>query len=215
MPCQTIEWVKETLAATETLSIPGIEFSSLSAALLLVAVAEIGDKSQLVCMTLASRHRHWPVFWGAVVAFALLNLMGVSVGAAVTHVVPKVWLAFAVSLLFLGFGLHTLLHADGKEERIHERGGHGVFITTFLMIFLAELGDKTQIAVAGLAASDPPASVWVGATLALILTSGLAVWAGKALFRKVPVHWVGHGAGWLFLGFSALAAHKAITLLDP
>ena len=215
MPCQTLEWAKETVSALMASPVPGVEVATMGGTLLLVAVAEMGDKSQLVCMALASRHRHWPVFWGAATAFSLLNLMGVWVGAAVTHLVPKAYLAGTVSLLFLGFGIHALLDTAEAAERIQERRGHGVFFTTFLMIFLAELGDKTQIAVAGLAASSPPASVWIGATAALMTTTGLAIWAGKALFRRVPFRWVGRLAGCLFLGFGGLAAYKAVLLLQP
>lgn len=214
MPCETFGWVKETVSALAASPVPGVEMATIGGTLLLVAVAEMGDKSQLVCMTLASRHRHWPVFWGAATAFSLLNLMAVWVGAAVTHLVPKVYLAGTMALLFLGFGIHALLDTEVAAERIHERRGHGVFLTTFLMIFLAELGDKTQIAVAGLAASSPPASVWIGATAALMATTGLAVWAGKTLFRRVPFHWVGRLAGCLFLGFGGLAAYKAVLLLQ-
>ena len=62
-----------------------------------------------------------------------------------------------------------------------EKSGHGVVATTFLMIFLAEFGDKTQFAVAGLGAAEPPFPVWLGATLALITTSAIGIWVGKAL----------------------------------
>ena len=112
----------------------------------LVFLAELGDKSQLVCMTLAARHRHWPVLAGATVAFLILNTLAVVFGAGLSHWVPDRILAAAVAILFAVYGILLLKSRDGNEdEEIRERSGHGIFVTTFLMIFLAEMGDKTQI----------------------------------------------------------------------
>lgn len=173
----------------------------------LIAAAEIGDKSQLVCMTLAARHRALPVVLGAVAAFAALNLAAVLFGAAVARWVPEWAVGAAVAVLFAAFGLRALLagEEDGDGE-VREKSGHGVFAATFLLIFTAEFGDKTQLAVAGLGASLPPAPVWAGGTAALAATSILGVWAGRALLRRIPLHWLHRLSGVLFLGFAAYAA---------
>ena len=172
----------------------------------LVAAAEFGDKSQLVCMTLAARHRALPVVLGATAAFALLNLAAVLFGAAVARWVPELAVGLAVVVLFAGFGLRALLagEEDPDGETV-EMSGHGVFLTTFLLIFTAEFGDKTQLAVAGLGAALPPAPVWLGGTLGLAMTSVLGVWAGRALLRRIPLHWLHRLSGVLFLGFAAYA----------
>lgn len=177
----------------------------------LVAAAEFGDKSQLVCMALAARHRHWPVLWGAALAFALLNGIAVAFGAAAGRWLPEQYVAVAVAVLFAGFGIRSLLvQEDEDEEAVEEKSGHGIFVTTFLMIFLAEFGDKTQIAVAGLGAAEPPLPVWLGATLALATTSALGIWAGRTVLRKVPQRTMHVIGGILFLGFAVFAAIKAI-----
>jgi putative Ca2+/H+ antiporter (TMEM165/GDT1 family) len=173
----------------------------------LISLAEIGDKSQLVCMTLAARHRTAPVVLGASVAFALLNLAAVLFGAAVARWVPEYVVGGAVVLLFTAFGLRASL----TKEEVHEaaavrKSAHGIFVTTFLLIFAAEFGDKTQLAVAGMSAAIPPTPVWVGATLALIMTSALGVWAGRALLQHIPLHWLHRLSGVLFLAFAAFAA---------
>jgi len=178
----------------------------------LIATAEIGDKSQLVCMTLAARyHRTWPILLGASAAFALFNLAAVLFGAAVSRWVPESVVAVAVVLLFTAFGLRALLAKEEVENaRIAQKSAHGIFMTTFLLIFAAEFGDKTQLAVAGLSAAIPPAPVWVGATLALVMTSALGVWAGRTLLQRIPLHWLHRLSGVLFLAFAAFAAWRFV-----
>ncbi len=169
-----------------------------------IAAAEIGDKSQLVCMTLAARHRHWPVFLGAFASFALLNLIAVLFGAMVAQWVPKLWIALAVAALFGVFGLTALFarpHPD--QEPVREMSGHGVFLTAFLVIFLAELGDKTQLATAGLSTTAAAVPVWVGSTLALGLTSALGVAAGRTVLQRIPLGWLHRVSGLLFLALAA------------
>ena len=175
----------------------------------LVFLAELGDKSQLVCMALAARHRHWPVLVGAVAAFLVLNTLAVVFGAGLSHWVPERVLAVIVAILFAGFGVLSLRAREGEEQGdIEERSGHGIFITTFLMIFLAEMGDKTQIAVAGMASTLPIIPVWIGATLALITTSALGVVAGRKLLRRISIHRMHQISGVFFLIMAAFALTK-------
>lgn len=179
----------------------------------LVAAAEFGDKSQLVCMSLAARHAHWPVLWGAGLAFALLNGLAVSFGAAVRAWLPPELLTAMVAVLFLAFGLRAWwIAAETDDDPVAERPGHGVWVTAFLMIFLAEFGDKTQIAVAALGAAEPALAVWCGATLGLVLISALGVWAGRTLLQRVSARIVHRLSGGLFLGVGAFAAYEALLL---
>src|SRR5512145_2656687 len=122
----------------------GAWLSSAGTTFLLIALAEFGDKSQLVCMTLAARHRGLPVILGAVAAFAFLNALAVLFGAAVAAWLPEWVVTVAVAVLFTIFGVSALRYRDEDEdEDVEEKPGHGVFATTFLLIFLAEFGDKT------------------------------------------------------------------------
>ena len=175
----------------------------------LIALAEMGDKSQLVCMTLASRHRHWPVLLGAAVAFSVLNTLAVLFGAGVSAWLPESVTAALVAILFGIFGIHALLsnHTD-EPELVMEHSGRSIFLTTLTLLFVAEFGDKTQIAVAGLAGSTSPVPVWIGATVALILVSALGVWAGRTLLRRLPLGWLQRVSGVIFLTFSFLATWK-------
>jgi putative Ca2+/H+ antiporter (TMEM165/GDT1 family) len=177
----------------------------------LIALAEIGDKTQLVCMALAARYRAWPVLLGAATAFLLLDTLAVVFGAGIAAWVPERLMAALVAVLFAAFGIHALRsrEADESAEAI-ARPGHGIFLTTLLLILVAEFGDKTQLAVAGLAGSFPPWPVWLGATAALITVSALGVWAGRTILQRLPLHWLQRLGGGLFLLFALFAAWRAI-----
>ena len=185
-----------------------VTFSSFT----LIALAEIGDKSQLVCMTLAARHRHWPVLLGASVAFIALNLLAVLFGAVVAEWIPEHVIAWLVAALFGVFGIQSLLSkVEDDTGEVPEKSGHSIFLVTLLLILVAEFGDKTQIAVAGLATSLTPLYVWIGATIALILVSAMGVWAGRTILQRLPMVWLHRIAGIVFLVFSLLAVWKALA----
>ncbi len=178
----------------------------------LISLAEIGDKSQLVCMTLAVRHRHWPVLLGAFCAFAILNVLAVIFGASVAAWLPEKLIAGLVAVLFGVFGIHALLMHDKDDiDGVEEKTGHNIFITTFLLILVAEFGDKTQIAVASLASSLNPVYVWLGASMALLFVSALGVWAGSTFFKKLPVSWLHKLSASVFLIFAFIAAWRVIN----
>jgi len=184
--------------------------ASAGTTFLLVGLAEIGDKSQLVCMTLAARHRGLPVVIGAIAAFAILNLLAVLFGAAVAAWLPEWIVVLAVAALFAGFGISALRYKEeAGDEDVEEKPGHGIVATTFLLIFLAEFGDKTQIAVAGLGSTENPLAVWAGATIALAITSILGVFAGRKLLNRLPLLWIHRISGVFFL----LLAIFAVTRL--
>ena len=188
--------------------------SSAGATFLLICLAEFGDKSQLVCMTLAARHRGLPVIAGAIAAFALLNLLAVLFGAAVAAWLPEWVITAAVALLFGVFGVLALRHEDEEdEEDVDEKPGKGVFATTFLLIFLAEFGDKTQIAVAGMGSTSDSLAVWTGATLALATTSLLGVIAGRKLLNRLPLGVIHRVSGVFFLLLAALAVARLLGWL--
>jgi putative Ca2+/H+ antiporter (TMEM165/GDT1 family) len=192
--------------------IPPESLSISLSSFILIALAEVGDKSQLVCMTMAARHRHWPVILGATTAFLVLNTLAVLFGAGVAAWVPERVTAGLVAVLFGTFGVHALYKQDeGETEDVGERSGRGIFLTTLLLIFVAEFGDKTQIAVAGLAGSFDPLPVWLGATTALVMVSVLGVWAGRTVLQRLPLLWLHRISGGVFLLFALLAAWRAVA----
>lgn len=192
-------------------ALSGPWLTSAGTTFLLVGLAEFGDKSQLVCMTLAARHRGLPVVIGAILAFAILNLLAVLFGAAVAAWLPEWLVTLAVAVLFAIFGISALRYEEEDEnDKVEEMPGHGIVATTFLLIFLAEFGDKTQLAVAGLGSTSEPAAVWAGATVALATTSALGVFAGRKLLNRLPLLWIHRISGVFFLLLAIIAASRLL-----
>jgi Ca2+/H+ antiporter, TMEM165/GDT1 family len=191
---------------TEWLITAGTSFS-------LIAAAEIGDKSQLVCMTLAARyHRAGPVLMGAMIAFAFLNFLAVVFGMVVAAWIPEKYLMILVAVLFTIFGIHALhIKQDDENGSLRIKSTHKLFVTTLVLITAAEFGDKTQLAVAGLSSTMIPASVWTGATLALVITSAIGVWAGKSILRKMPIERLHKISGIFFLGLAVVAGYRILA----
>lgn len=186
---------------------------TLVSSYLLIGLAELGDKSQFVCLVLAARHRPTTVFFAAALALGLLNAIAVIFGAALANWLPTGGLEFLVGLIFLAFGVQMLIAAHDEAAMPELPSKRHVFFSAFLLILISELGDKTQLAVVGLSATASPLYVWLGATAALVTTSALGVWAGSRLqdnLRMKVVHRIG---GVLFLLFGVLACYAAYQAL--
>ena len=183
--------------------------STVGVTFVLIFLAEIGDKSQLVCMTLAAKYRALPVLVGATFAFAFLNLLAVLFGAALANWLPENMINISVAVLFAAFGIHVLLaKKKDRDQEISEKSNHSILITTFLLITMAELGDKTQIAVAGLSSAAGPMPVWFGATLALSFISTIGVLVGSRLLHRIPMVLLYRMSGVFFLILAALALSR-------
>jgi putative Ca2+/H+ antiporter (TMEM165/GDT1 family) len=179
----------------------------------LLFLAEMGDKSQLIAMTLACRFHRTPVVIGVLSAFLVLNVLAVLAGGALFEWVPQRLVLTAAGGLFLYFAYRSWRDgedADETEETV-AIAAHGVIVTSFLMIFLAELGDKTQLAMVGLVAgTGAPWSVLVGGTLALWSVSVIGILVGGSLLRRVSPVWMHRVAALLFLLFGLLALIQAV-----
>ncbi|OQK18471.1 hypothetical protein AU255_11835 [Methyloprofundus sedimenti] len=188
-------------------------FTPVSTSYALIIAAEMGDKSQLVCMTLAAKHRAMPIILGAVIAFALLNTLAVIFGVAIASWVPAYIVAALVCVLFASYGIHALFFngVEEEEEQLQEKSGHNIFFTTFLLISVAEFGDKTQLAVVALSSTALPEAIWIGSTLALATTSILGVIAGRTLLKKIPLTSLHRLSGFIFIILAGFAAYQAYS----
>jgi putative Ca2+/H+ antiporter (TMEM165/GDT1 family) len=190
-----------------------MDVSVILTAFSLLFLAEMGDKSQLLAMTLAHRYRAGQVIAGTFAAFALLNLLAVWVGQALFEWIPQALVLLTAAVLFLYFGWSAWREAECcDEDEVHVIKPNGGFRTSFTMIFVAELGDKTQLAMVALAASTGKIwSVFIGGTLALWAVSLVGILCGATLLRRLPKVWVHRAAAVLFIGFGLLAIGHLIV----
>jgi len=180
----------------------------------LIFLAELGDKTQLTAMALALRYPWQRILVGIAAAFVVLNLAAVVIGKVLFLLLPIFWVTLVSALLFLYFGYSTLRHAcDIEDEDGPPPTAATAVRTAFIMIFMAELGDKTQLVTASQAAQHSDSlmgmsTVFAASTLALWSVSVLGIFAGKQLIRFVPICWIHRTAGFMFLVFGCAALWK-------
>ena len=177
---------------------------------LLVAVSEMGDKTQLLAFSLASRYRRpWVVMAGILVATILNHALAASLGTWVSEHVPPRVMAGILAATFIGFGFWTL-----KPDTLEESkgpSGFGPFLTTTILFFLAEMADKTQLATVALAARyQSVVLVTIGTTLGMLASDGLAVFLGEKLAQRVSMKGIRMVAAGLFFLFGGLSAWAAL-----
>lgn len=178
----------------------------------IVALAEMGDKTQLLALLLAARFRRpWPIVWGILVATLVNHALAGSLGAWVTQLMGPNLLRWVLGLSFLAMAAWMLVPDKLEDEETSVTPKLGVFATTVIAFFMAEMGDKTQIATVMLAA-EYKAWVWVvaGTTMGMMLANAPVVWFGERLTRLVPLPWVHRISAGIFvvLGVLVLAGGK-------
>ena len=174
----------------------------------IVALAEIGDKTQLLAFVLAARFRKpWPILAGIFAATLANHALAGALGAWITAVASPVVLRIALGVSFLGMALWTLI-PDRYDERDARVPHAGVFTTTLVAFFLAEMGDKTQIATVALAAQYRAFwSIVAGTTLGMMIANAPAVLLGDRIADRMPTKLVHAIAALVFavLGIATLA----------
>jgi len=154
-----------------------------------VALAEIGDKTQLLAILLATRFkRPWPIIAGIFVATIVNHFFAALIGSEVASVLDGHWFRYAVAASFIAMAALTLVPDKLDDEEEAKPARFGVFLTTVIAFFLVEMGDKTQIATIALGARYHDAvQVAVGTTLGMMLANVPAVSLGHELIRRVPL----------------------------
>ena len=173
----------------------------------IVALAEMGDKTQLLALVLAARFRKpWPIVLGIFVATVLNHALAGAAGAWVTTVLGPQVLRWVLGVSFIAMAVWMLIPDKLDDGETGNAPRLGVFGTTVLAFFLAEMGDKTQIATVMLAAQYN-AYAWVvaGTTLGMMLANAPVVWLGERMMRRVPVRAVHIVSALIFLAFGVLA----------
>ena len=166
--------------------------STIISTFILIFLAEFGDKTQLLTLMLIAHFRKpWPVFSGVLLGIIFSQGSAASLGEYIHGFVSEQWMKYIIATIFFFTGCWILWSLKQKEEETKVRVYHSAFLTCFLAFSLAELGDKTQIATAALAANSGEMwNVTIGAVLAMIVMNGLTIVFGQTIMRKVPLKWI-------------------------
>lgn len=175
-----------------------------------VALAEIGDKTQLLAIVLATRFKKpWPIVGGIFVATLANHFLAALVGEQAAAFLDSLWFRYAVAIGFIAMAAWTLIPDKLDEDEVDKPSRFGPFLATAIAFFIVEMGDKTQIATVALGARfHTVLPVMAGTTIGMMIANVPAVFAGNALIARVPLNVVRTIAALLFLviGLWLLAA---------
>lgn len=181
-----------------------------------IFVAELGDKSQLMAMTFASRYRARDVLIGITAATAIVHLASVGIGAWIGTSFEEYQSAISIvaGIAFLGFALWTLRGDElTDDEAAKARNSTGMaLLAVGTAFFLAELGDKTMLATITLATQEGWLGTWIGSTVGMVAADALAIGVGAVLAKQLPERAIKFGAAALFAIFGVLLIIDGVTM---
>ncbi len=174
--------------------------------LLMVFIAELGDKTQLVALSLATRYNARVVLLGILTATLGVHLISVGLGGAAGELLPTDWIRFIAGLAFIAFGFWTLRGDEICDDDGACRKARTPFWVVTITFFLAELGDKTMITTVTLAAERSLFWVWLGSSLGMVVSDGLAILVGQVMGKNLPERLVKAIAACIFFAFGLYSA---------
>lgn len=181
-------------------------FSALS----WVVLAEMGDKTQLLAMAMASKYKAGKVMLGVLIATILNHAIAVAAGSYLNTIIPEDILKIVAAFSFLFFGLWTIRgdKLDGEEKK---KSKFGPVLTVAIAFFIAEMGDKTQIMTISIAAkSNFPLYVLMGTTIGMLIADGIGILGGSWMGKHIPERYIKWGAGIVFLLFGVLTLYESV-----
>ena len=178
----------------------------------IVALAEIGDKTQLLALLLAARFRKpWPIIWGIVVATLANHLAAGAIGNWVASFFSPATLSWILAASFVAVALWTLIPDKLDDDESSKFKRYGPFLTTLIAFFLAEMGDKTQVATVMLAAQYPYfVLVVIGTTLGMLIANVPVVLAGNFAAERLPLTLIRRVAACAFAALAVYAVYQAL-----
>jgi len=178
-----------------------MKWTTLFSSFILLAMAEVGDKTQLAVITLSVKGSRKSVFLGALLAFILLDLIGVWIGGALGNILPLATVTLFSGSVFIAYGFYGL--TSGRRSEVKSEGEpSSSLLYTFLTVTLMEMGDKTQLITIALSARYTDLlTVFLGVAAAFTLVTGVSVLAGKTISKLIPRNYVDLFASVLFILF--------------
>ncbi|MBC3797284.1 TMEM165/GDT1 family protein [Acetobacterium tundrae] len=182
-------------------------------ALLLVVVAEMGDKTQLLAMAMAGKYKVAQVMLGVLIATILNHALAVLAGTYLSSVIPMQTVEIVAAVAFLAFGIWTL-RGDKIDEDGEKKHKFGPVVTVAIAFFIAEMGDKTQLMTITIAAeSTQPFFILLGTTTGMLIADGIGILGGAWLAKHIPDIYIKWIAGLIFMFFGTLTLYKTLPAL--
>lgn len=170
---------------------------------IVVGLAELGDKTQIAVFCLASKTKNYfQLLSGIILAFVVVDGSAILLGNYITNIIPVNYLKILSGSIFIIFGLITIISYKEEDDKCNLKSP---FLSGFGMIFISELGDKTQIASGLLATKYNTLMVFIGVISALIFLSILAVYLGKFIVQKINRRTISYIAGVTFIVFGLIS----------
>lgn len=170
------------------------------ASLIFVVLAEMGDKTQLLAMAFAAKYRWQTVMWAVFAATAVNHLMAATAGRYLATIVPMEYITVAAAVSFIIFGLWTIRGDTlGDEDK---RFNFSPFWTVAIAFFIAEMGDKTQLATVALAVKyNTIVNVWLGTTAGMLIADAIGIVIGIVMGKHIPERAIKWFAALIFIAF--------------
>lgn len=179
----------------------------------LVVVAEMGDKTQLLAMAMASKYKVKDVMTGVLIATILNHALAVAVGSYVSSLIPMNVIKMAAGICFLVFGLWTLRGDKLEDEENESKIKFGPIVTVGIAFFMAEMGDKTQLMTITIAADTiSPVLILLGTTTGMLIADGIGIVGGAWMCRHIPEVYIKWVAGIIFMIFGTLTLYENLPL---
>jgi Ca2+/H+ antiporter, TMEM165/GDT1 family len=194
-----------------------MELAPFFAAFTIILLAELGDKSMITVIALSSKHSRGLIFASTMMALTLVSAIGVIVGQVLFDYVPENVITIGAGLLFLVFGILTIVIPEKEVQPKAARTSlrWGAFWSTFALIAVMELGDKTQLSVIALSAEyGEPALVLVGAVLAFTVVTLAGVLIGAEIGKRVPARYIKLGGAAIFIVFGLIFLAQGLLGLE-
>jgi putative Ca2+/H+ antiporter (TMEM165/GDT1 family) len=187
-----------------------LSLAAFIASFLLVVLAEMGDKTQFLAMSFATRHNIYKVILGISIAIIASFAITVAVGQLLTTIIPIDIISTAASLSFIGFGLWTI-RGDKQKTENKKPSKYGVTATVAIAFFVAEFGDKTQLATISLVAQYQNAiSVFVGASIAMLVADGSGIIVGVVFCKRLPERTFKRLSAAIFVLFGLIGLYEVL-----
>lgn len=175
---------------------------ALLASFLVVFLAELGDKTQLIVMAFTAKYRWQSVFAGMTLGIFIVHALAVAVGSLVGQIIPVHLMTVIASCLFIGFGVWTLRGEAEEEGEEDAPSRFGPLLTVAMTFIIGEMGDKTQFAAMAMAAQyESWLMVLLGAVVGMVLADSLGILAGAFLHRRLPAEKMRYLSAGIFLFF--------------